>query len=132
MAHSRFERTVKLQESARKSKNFTAGAPSVHGDHQSYELDTPPSHSNPESTPPQFQRFFASKSFKEAPVEPGGKEITLLVLRSAQLQEELSTLQDKYEVEIENHIRDSSDKEEQNITIQRLNAEKADLRHQVF
>lgn len=41
-------------------------------------------------------------------------------------------MQDKYEGEIERHIRDSSDKEELNITIQRLNAEKKDLKHQVF
>jgi predicted nucleic acid-binding Zn-ribbon protein len=35
-------------------------------------------------------------------------------------------------VEIENHIRDSSDREELVITIQKLNAEKTDLKHQVY
>lgn len=87
-AHQRFEKTVKLQESSRKSKNFTAGAPSVHGDQQSYEVDILPP-STPEPTPPH-QIFFTSKSFKESPVlangEQGGKEMALLVLRSAQLQ----------------------------------------------
>jgi predicted nucleic acid-binding Zn-ribbon protein len=33
-------------------------------------------------------------------------------------------------VEIESHIRDSSDREELVIAIQKLNAEKADLKHQ--
>jgi chromosome segregation ATPase len=55
-----------------------------------------------------------------------------LVVRSAQLQEELNTLQEKYEVEIENHIRDSSDREELVIAIQKLTAEKNDLKHHSY
>ncbi len=89
--HLRFERAVKLQESGRKSKNFTAGAPAVQGDQLEYDPDPSiPSKDSPPLNPKT--KYFATKKkepgmLQMSKEEASGKELAALVLRSAQLQE---------------------------------------------